>query len=387
MKFGGLKDKIRAKIFLISIVIAIASTIASVSIIIASATSSLLTVGSSVTNSKLIIGSSVSSSRLIIINSASVDAPAINVLAASNIAKYSAQLNALVVDDGGEGSVQVRFGYGASSQATFSNYTVITAWQIGKHIGDHVYFITPANLSIGTTYYFRVQALNSNSTVTSSELSFITSTTLGNVTNFIANPSSTSVTLTWIRASGSSRTLIKQKVGGFPSSTEDGTTAYLGTGSQTTVTSLTAGTVYYFAAWGYDDALHSYSSTPSEVVISTQATGQEQNEFPVPTLPDTFFQTPAPTGAAKFEPFYSTFNDFVADWGMPAENGWLGIWLIGTAIASIIVYIKIKEIFIGLGVAEFLLVIGMVMIGVPGWILVIPVFIGLGIWGIERYFQ
>jgi hypothetical protein len=209
----------------------------------------------------------------------------------------------------------------------------------------------------------------------------------GDITKFTANPSNTSMILTWVRGTASTSTVIRYRTDTYPANPADGTSAYSGTAAQTNLTGLTAGTVYYFAAWGYDGA--NYSASVANLVMSTKAVGDLTggDDFPVPTLPAPITQTPIATGASNFEPFYTMVNLFAADWEMPANNMWLGFILMGVVGAGIVTYIKIREILVAFGVMEFLLVIGVVFINVPGWILIIPLVLGLGVWAIERYYQ
>src|SRR3989304_5546433 len=76
------------------------------------------------------------------------------------------------------------------------------------------------------------------------------------VTNFRANPSNTYIILTWEKGTGATSTVINytDNSTGFPVVATDPTIIYSGTGFQTTVSGLTAGTVYYFSAWAYDGA-------------------------------------------------------------------------------------------------------------------------------------
>lgn len=209
----------------------------------------------------------------------------------------------------------------------------------------------------------------------------------GNVENFTANPADTSIILTWTKASSSTSTVIRYSTTGYPSDPTDGTSAYSGTSFQTTLSGLTAGTAYYFCAWGYDDV--DYSPSPAQLIMNTTGVSEldDGDDIPVPTLPSEFSQTPDASGASNLDPFYTMTNNFIADWGMPTDNGWVGLFLVGVVVAGFGVYVKLKEIFIALAVVEFLIVVGVVLIDIPSWMIIIPILVGLGVWGIERYYQ
>jgi hypothetical protein len=71
--------------------------------------------------------------------------------------------------------------------------------------------------------------------------------------DFAASPGVGAVALSWRLPAGVSRVLV-QKAGAPPSSPSDGTTVYDGTGTSggVSLTALTAGLTYYYAAWTYD---------------------------------------------------------------------------------------------------------------------------------------
>jgi hypothetical protein len=77
----------------------------------------------------------------------------------------------------------------------------------------------------------------------------------------------------------------------------------------------------------------------------------------------------------------------MSSWGIPNNNGWLGFILVGIIFVTVAIYIRYKEIFVSLFMAEFLLFIFMAVGLVPGWMLVFPVVMGMGVWALERSFQ
>lgn len=209
----------------------------------------------------------------------------------------------------------------------------------------------------------------------------------GNVSNLKGIPTNTTISLTWTEGSSATDTLVRFSTTTYPATTADGTQIYLGTNNHYLHQSLTAGTTYYYSAWGKNGG--DYSVTAAHLVMTTASTSEISggDVVPTPAFPAEWNQNASGTKLAKFEPFYSLVNSFVASWGMPAGVGWLGIWLIGTVILSLIVYVKVKEIFIALAVSELLLFFGVPLVIVPAWMLVIPIVVGLGVWSIERSYQ
>jgi hypothetical protein len=195
-------------------------------------------------------------------------------------------------------------------------------------------------------------------------------------------------------ASASTSTVIRYSTTTYPATPADGTSVStpILTLNHCLQTGLVAGTTYYYSAWGYDGA--NYSGTVANLVMTTLAADTSisgGDVIPPPTI-DTnpvtgWFRAPDHTKLSKFEPFYSLINNFVADWQMPVESGWIGFALIITALLSIAVYIKFKEIFVSLAVSETMLFFFAAVGLVQPWMLAIPIVIGMGVWSIERSFQ
>ena len=93
-------------------------------------------------------------------------------------------------------------------------------------------------------------------------------------TNFSASSaSSSSITLTWTSGNYSDYTRIQRKTGSYPENISDGTNAYNGTGTSTTVTGLGASTTYYFRAWAYSSTDNTWSLTNASDSATTSSGG------------------------------------------------------------------------------------------------------------------
>ena len=116
------------------------------------------------------------------------------------------------------------------------------------------------SLSTGTTYYFTAWGWNTTVNLFSYANSTgynTTSFTPSNITNFIVSTyNDTQINLSWTKGNGS-HTVIRRKIGSYPSSVTDGDEAYNGTESSYADTGLSPVTVYYYRAWGYQSPLFS----------------------------------------------------------------------------------------------------------------------------------
>ncbi len=319
------------------------------------------------------------------------DNPAITALAASNIAKTTARLNALITDDGGEveGDTEVRFGYGTTTQAAvdFEDYDTVTAWVDGYGLGNPNAYVDASSLTHTTDYYYRAQVKNSTATVTSTdEIEFTTLTGVNDVSIFNGYPDKNSISLSWGVPSGAGGVLVRYNTNTYPSTTADGYSVYSGSLSTTEHSSLSAGTTYYYSIWGESGG--DYSSNAKNLVVTTLGTSATTigggDSVPTPDLPASFFQVVDPTKLEKFEPFYSMINNFADSWGMPDATMWLIALLFIIAVIGFLVLIESQNLAVALVVASILM-IGMVFMQLlPAYFVAIAVIFDLGAWGAER---
>jgi hypothetical protein len=313
------------------------------------------------------------------------NAPSIQSDAVSDIANTSARLNATVLDDGGE-SCQVRFGYGETSQTAvnFASYDTITDWSVAIHdTAEHPY-IDVTSLTAGTTYYYRAQIKNSGTTATSSsEITFDTTSSLNPPTNIKGYPDDTEITLSYVKGSGSSKTLIRYSLTTYPTTTSgaDGTTLYEDTASSYTHTGLHAGKTYYYAMWGESGGV--YSATNSTKVVTTNAFGIDTgNDLPAPVSITRWFQDTDYTQLSKVEPLYSTLNGVSDAMGIPRDSFWKFLAYIITAVCAIGIMIK-KGFMAGMVVGTLLMIGASAIHILPMWSAFIMTCLAIGAYSLN----
>ncbi len=259
-------------------------------------------------------------------------APTITINAASNVAKTSARLNSLLNDDGGE-NCDIRFGYGTVSEAAidFLDYETVTDWVNTYSTGSHPY-LDIASLVADTEYFFRVQAKNSEDTTTSTdEESFTTEAAIAVCTNFKALPKATSVSLSWVKGTGASQTLVRYSFETYPADEAEGTQLYLGTGSSTIHANLEPGTTIYYTAWGESDEAYSAGVDLLTTTLAGSITGVDVD---TPIMPSNWFLDTDYTTMSNFEPLFTTINDSADAIDMPRSTAWYLSAIVFCVLAS-----------------------------------------------------
>jgi hypothetical protein len=286
-------------------------------------------------------------------------------------------------------NVSVEYGlttsYGSSTTEVLYNTT--GAFLIG----------IPSGLYSWQIYHYRLVGDNPNGLSYGADATFLSGTypsALGDIVFKIPNPSDTSMVLNFTKASGATSTVIRYKTDNYPTSPIDGTSAYDGIASQCTVSNLTAGTTYYFSAWGHEGT--DYSFTPAHCLMNTLAvallSGGEESRtpiIPVPTVPASANQVPDVSGF-NLEPFTSIINYFVTapgGLGMPVNYAW-EVLAIGAIVAGgAFTYMKTRIFFIAYFVLFILTVFFVGLHLVQGYLVAAEIIIGAGVWAIERYLQ
>lgn len=265
-----------------------------------------------------------------------LDDPLIQTNAANNVAATTARLNALVIDDGNQ-ACDVRFGYdNVTHAANFNAYATHTAWQNDTYISGQQPYVDLSALTVNEQYFFNVQICNDVSCVTGTELDFTTLSGVEAPTDFIAIPYATDMSLEWVRGVGSTLTLVRYKLGSYPTSTSDGTVAYFDSKSSVLLGGLTEGTTYYLMAWGYSGGLY---STGNATTMGTclAASAALPDTLPAPTTPTGWWQAPDHTRMSGL-PIYPLINGIADQYKMPYNTAWFLLAAFFAIIIGVIAY-------------------------------------------------
>ncbi len=137
-----------------------------------------------------------------------------------------------------------------------------------------------SGLTGGTTYYFRAFAkatntsgtkvyYNTETTGAQTAKATIASPVTGLAASRVVNTPG-SLTVSWTAPAGAyTNVMIRYRTGSYPTGINDGTQAYLGTGTSTTITGLTGGTQYYIRAFVVNSANEYNTSTVQQAVAYT----------------------------------------------------------------------------------------------------------------------
>ncbi|MFA5048958.1 MAG: hypothetical protein WC516_08095 [Patescibacteria group bacterium] len=305
--------------------------------------------------------------------------PSITTSSVSQITSATARLNALVSNDGGQ-SCEVRFLRGTVTNVYTSNTTAVDGYETGD-----LPYVDISGLAIGTTYYIRAEITNDVSTQLGAEITFTTSTGVSEPTNLVVIPEANSVSLSWAKGVGSSRTLIRYKAGSYPTSTTDGALVYFDVQSSTTKTGLAAGTTYYIMAWGETSGF--YSTSNATVMVTTLAsTGEGVDIVDNPSTSDMWFQSPDYTNMQN-TPFYSIVNFAADQWEIPKSTFWYMLAMMVSVSIGIIFYSSFgnNNLLLSIVVVAGTIIVMAVLKLVPLWNIVPFVVIALaGIFVGER---
>jgi len=191
-------------------------------------------------------------------------------------------------------------------------------------------------------------------------------------TDVLAYTDGATVAISFTRGVATEGTLLRYKLGGYPSSTSDGTLI-----SATPYGSASFdgdyGTTYYVALWGYAGSNY----TDAAYVMITTGAGETPGGGTAPSEPGSWFLTPDYTRMSNM-PLYSQFNDFYDSISLPRVVGWfLGALLISVAI-GLLVLVKSKRGSVAvIAIAAMLLVMTLLRL-MPGFTVIISVLFFLG---------
>jgi hypothetical protein len=226
-----------------------------------------------------------------------------------------------------------------------------------------------SGLSSNTTYYFCVQIRNDVSTQSGgTELSFTTLTGVNKPTDFKAVPTANEVSLSWVKGVGSTETLIRYKLGTYPTSKTDGSLAYLGSETATLHSDLLPGTTYYYIAWGKSGT--TYSTDNATLMATTLAGSSTAGMFGKVTTPAWWFGAPDYTRMNQV-PFYGLINMFADSYKIPKSTFWFLLAMIISigAGAGIYMWANSFKAPIAFTAEAGFMAIGTVMGLIPGWLI------------------
>jgi hypothetical protein len=246
-------------------------------------------------------------------------APVASTIAASNVANSTARLNGYINSSGGE-LCDVRFQYGTVT----ATYTNETAWVNDTYDTGATPYADLSSLASDTEYFFRVQAANTVGLYNGTELSFTTSSSLLPPSNLQAIPSGTTISLSWATGAGASTTVIRGKIGGYPTSITDGTAIYSGSSNTATHSGLSVGTTYYYTAWGESGG--GYSTTTATVLGTTGLAASATDVPATPSSPVSWWAESDPSKLSSL-PLYSDICDVIDGYGVARNFGWIFIFM------------------------------------------------------------
>jgi hypothetical protein len=166
----------------------------------------------------------------------------------------------------------------------------------------------------------------------------------------------------------------------------EGTRIYFDTGSNYEHTGLTAGTTYYYVAFGESSDI--YSDNGKYIAVTTSGaeatTLPSGGSLPTPVLPGSFNQSTDATRLSRLEPFYSLINNFSDSWGMPANTMWAIIIMVVIASISMIVLIESRNFMASTVVATVLVLGCIIMQLLPAWMIAVMILMDVGAWASSR---
>jgi len=252
---------------------------------------------------------------------------------ATYLTDQSARLNSYVVDDAG-GSLDLRFQW--DTDADVSDGTN-TTWTAGFNTGES-HSETVGGLAPNTQYWFRVQSRSGTVVAHGDTLSFTTLSTPMPPTDAHAYTEDDRIVLVWTRGYATESTLVRWKLGSYPTSTSDGTLLTLTEFGSASHEGLDYGTEYYYTLWGYTGANY---TTPIYARITTSA-GTDATAPPTTATP-TFWLTTVDYTRYASMPLYSFINDFVNSLSANLNFGWTILGLIVSALAGVFVFFKSRD--------------------------------------------
>jgi len=196
----------------------------------------------------------------------SVGLPTIATGEAASVMETTATLQGTLTSLGDYSPVYVYFQYGLTT-----GYGNTTAEQTKTSTGGYNQAIT--GLITNTTYHYRAAIRYDGASYIYGDDATFTTTVAGlqPPTNFTATRGDTTVSLSWVKASGATNTLVRRSTTAYPTTTSSGVLVYNGIGISKTDTGLTNSQAYYYSAWSESDGV--YSGTYATAYSGPAGTG------------------------------------------------------------------------------------------------------------------
>jgi len=264
--------------------------------------------------------------------------PSVTTLDATEVSTSSAKFNSFVDDDGGQ-ACDVRFQYNTTSLPCNSTNATIwthnTTWVNNTYTTGFYPYNTSSGLVNVTSYFFRVQIRNDNTTQSGSVLCFTTGSILEAPTEFNAYPESHDTELAWIKGNNTVNTVIKAKIGFYPDNVTDGTEVYNSTSTSAVYEPLTPGISYFYRAWGESGG--NYSANYTDAMATTSAGAGVGASPGDPATPSTWWATVDYTNMEGLF-FYDIINDLADDYNTPQNTVWTLLTIVLIMTIGIIIY-------------------------------------------------
>ena len=190
--------------------------------------------------------------------------PTVTTNAATAEQETTATLNGVLNNDGGE-ACQYSFEWGTAPGV----YTANISWT-GSITTGQTFSTNLIGLTKGQPYYYRAKVINSAGVVNGGEIHFLTKPDGPVVLNAAANGVS-QIDLTWTKGAGADRTMVRGKLGSYPTSYTDGYQVYFNTGTSASDTGLSANTTYFYRAWSEVTGSQQWSNTFVSANATTNA--------------------------------------------------------------------------------------------------------------------
>jgi hypothetical protein len=180
--------------------------------------------------------------------------PTVTTQAATSVEETTATLNGNITATGGVNPTVRGFDWDVDSGEPYAS-----AWTETGSYGTGAFTYASGTFIKGTVYYYRAKAQNTGGWSYGSEVQFLTKPDEPNT--FTATAGNQQVQLSWVKGTGAQYTIIRGKIGSYPTSYNTDVDVYNGTGTGTTHSGLTNGDHWYYRAWSYTTAnsLEQYS--------------------------------------------------------------------------------------------------------------------------------